>query len=171
MDETADLLANFSITPLPLYNWQSRPVDVPLTRKEVIAALCETRGNIGRACEMLLVPRSRLSTFLKNDPAAAAMLEEIRETIVDRAEGVVSDILDSKDEKLKLDAAKIVLFGSQKGRERGWGDKAAGVVGFDITKNGVKVRWANEQESSKIFDPSKDATIIDADPIEGEVAA
>lgn len=159
---TEDLLDYFQVTPLPEYNWAQRPAEIPLTRNEVISALCQSKGNVSDAADLLKVFRARLAAYLKKDEPSKAILDELYERLVDKAESTVINVMeDAPDLKTRLDAAKIILMGSKAGKNRGWGEKGV-MVDLNLGPGGrVAVRWANEQEAKTMFDPANEIPLIE----------
>ena len=108
------------VDPLDLY-----PFATCRTRKQrqyfqrdVVAAALVTQGNLGRMAKLIGRPRAGVDGYVKNNPAVAAFIEDIKQTLVDEAETQLLLDAATGEGVGNSQAAKFVL--STIGKNRGY---------------------------------------------------
>lgn len=66
-------------------------------------------GSVKAVCLLLKCNQNEFFVFLNSNMEMRTIWDEVRQTQLDRAEEVVDSLLDSKNEKIRLDAAKYIL--------------------------------------------------------------
>jgi hypothetical protein len=124
--------------PLPVvgHKW---PEHQPLDPAVVKAALWHAAGNIHRAAALLGTSNARLGAYLRNNPESAEERSRASEMMLDKAEGVVLDALDTPDDA--MEAARWLL--SNAGKPRGYGKDATPAFSFGApgTAGQIAIRW------------------------------
>lgn len=106
--------------PYDYYKKPSKPV--------IIDAIRRTRGILVDACELLNVPRHLLNEWIVEDPALTYLCNDLRESVVDKAEQkIYSKAIDEGNDRC------LVFLLSSLGKNRGWGKEAS----EDSKKEGV----------------------------------
>lgn len=103
----------------------------------------------------------RLRTFVRNSPYLSAEVEEAKEQVVDKAESIVVDALDSNDPTRQDQMARYVLNSSH-GRKRGWGQGSSNVQ-IDARGSKFTISWADGSRFDDKRD-AEDAEVIDVTP-------
>lgn len=159
--EGADRTLPSDLVPIPTQPWPERPAELPLVPQEVRTALWLTAGNITNAASVLKVTSMRLRTFVRNSPYLSAEVEEAKEQVVDKAESIVVDALDSNDPTRQDQMARYVLNSSH-GRKRGWGQGSSNVQ-IDARGSKFTISWADGSRFDDKRD-AEDAEVIDVTP-------
>ena len=66
-------------------------------------------GSVKAVCLLLKCNQNEFFVFLNSNKEIRTIWDEVRQTQLDRAEEVVDSLLDSKNERIRLDAAKYLL--------------------------------------------------------------
>lgn len=85
---------------------------------QVVALLKQVHGNISAAANALGVERCTLYGYIKNHPVVTEILKDERQAMIDKAESVLWNAMDSTDMEIALDASKYAL--DRIGRDRGY---------------------------------------------------
>lgn len=86
--------------------------------KTVVLLLKKVHGNISAAAETLEVDRCTLYAYIKNHPLVTEILKDERQAMIDKAESVLWNAMESSDMEIALDASKYAL--DRIGRDRGY---------------------------------------------------
>lgn len=78
------------------------------------------------------------SVLLSSDKELALLWKEIRESIVSEAEGVLTNLLNSKSEQMRFQTAKYIL--DRRGKELGYGAQNQSEISVDVSKDGVSIK-------------------------------
>ena len=86
------------------YNLAERDVSLPLakrfTKKEIRELICKLFGNTSELCKALDCTRSQLLAYLDKQPDLKQDMKDAREAVVDKAEKVMTSLLDSQNEQI-----------------------------------------------------------------------
>lgn len=97
---------------------------MPLVVEECRTAIWRAKGNVSGAAMLLKVSSSRLRKFIRDSPYLSAELRESAEIIMDKAEEVVVQAIESEDPTRADQMARWYL--GQQGAGRGYGKDSAG---------------------------------------------
>jgi hypothetical protein len=87
------------------------------------------------------VPSADLRKLMWQSSLADTVYEAVEE-VLDEAQQVVLDALDSDDKTHKLQAAKVMLTQTTAGKRRGWGTGSAiGHGGVDEAEPATTIKW------------------------------
>lgn len=90
------------------------------SKARLLEALKDHHGIVTKACEVAGFDRTTYYAYYNTDPAFAEAADDVIEQTVDVAESVVWGLmLGAEDERVQLNAAKIML--DAKGKKRGFG--------------------------------------------------
>ena len=121
--------------------------------------LAESWGNIAQAADALGIPTRDFRFMVRMTPALTAVAEEASELFCDRAEGILSDALESENEVRRDVASRFVLSG--KGAPRGWTRPSSPAVIIDQQlPRQVAIKWLDEDETE---DPGREMDVIERD--------
>jgi hypothetical protein len=117
---------------------------VPVSCREldlaaVEAALVRARCSIAAAARALGVPASDLRRLVSWGPLAEAVSEQV-EQMIDKAEEVLRDGLESPDVMARLKAAKALLTLTPAGRRRGFG-RGGSSRDEPVKPRPVEIKW------------------------------
>lgn len=105
------------------YKLDTRDVNQPLakrfTKKEMRELICKLFGNTSELCKALDCTRSQLLAYLEKQPDLKQDMKDAREAVVDKAEKVMTSLLDSSNEQIQQKTAEYIL--KSLGKSRGWG--------------------------------------------------
>jgi hypothetical protein len=136
------------LSPLPTVPWEERPDHVPLDQEEVRTALWLNDGNVSTAANQLKVTSRRLRAFIGSSPYLLGEAQEAREQLVDRAEDIVREALES--EPTRADPmARYVL--SSLGRTRGFGTQSNPSLKVD-SSGPILIQWLSDNPPSATVD-------------------
>ena len=110
-------------------------------KERLLKELREHHGIVTRACEAAGLDRGTYYNYRDSDPEFVKAADDVIEQTIDVAEGVVWGLMfDSEDDKVRLNAAKLVL--DAKGKKRGFGTerRQQEISGSLETKSSVIVR-------------------------------
>ena len=86
------------------YKLAERDVSLPLakrfTKKEMRELICKLFGNTSELCKALDCTRSQLLAYLEKQPDLKQDMKDAREAVVDKAEKVMTSLLDSQNEQI-----------------------------------------------------------------------
>lgn len=127
-DEAVELTSSEAAAELAEFRRGTPPITY--TEKELLEALTATSGNVSAAARLLDVPSHRLRTRIiagyARHEKAAALIAELREQLVDRAEGILGVVLGGEVVKQQVfDAAKFTL--PTLGKARGYTTGVSGL--------------------------------------------
>ena len=109
------------------YKLDTRDVSLPLakrfTKKEMRELICKLFGNTSELCKALDCTRSQLLAYLDKQPDLKQDMKDAREAVVDKAEKVMTSLLDSQNEQIQQKTAEFLL--KTLGRGRGYDVGAA----------------------------------------------
>lgn len=88
-----------------------------LELEDAVAALYTTKGNVAEAARLLHVGRYKLQAMIDNKPDLRDLLDDVRETFLDRIEASVFERAAGGD----FQAQKFIL--TSLGKRRGWGQQ------------------------------------------------
>ena len=94
---SADYEAEFA--PLPAYNWDERPITIPLESDAAATALYLSQGRMPAAARLLKVPEIRLKRLVKGSPRLQRIRDELADLVVDRAWSEYIDALEAPDDR------------------------------------------------------------------------
>ena len=81
------------------YKLDTRDVSLPLakrfTKKEIRELICKLFGNTSELCKALDCTRSQLLAYVEKQPDLKQDMKDAREAVVDKAEKVMTSLLDS----------------------------------------------------------------------------
>ena len=122
------------------YKLDTRDVNQPLakrfTKKEMRELICKLFGNTSELCKALDCTRSQLLAYLEKQPALKQDMKDAREAVVDKAEKVMTSLLDSQNEQIKQKTAEFLL--KTLGRGRGYDVGAAQQITVEDGKVDIK---------------------------------
>ena len=81
--------------------------------------ICKLFGNTSELCKALDCTRSQLLAYLDKQPDLKQEMKDAREAVVDKAEKVMTSLLDSQNEQIQQKTAEYIL--KSLGKSRGWG--------------------------------------------------
>ena len=124
------------------YKLAERDVSLPLskrfTKKEIRELICKLFGNTSELCKALDCTRSQLLAYLEKQPDLKQDMKDAREAVVDKAEQVMTSLLDSHNEQIQQKTAEFLL--KTLGRGRGYDVGAAMQVNVSKTGDDIKVQ-------------------------------
>ena len=126
------------------YKIAERDVNQPLakrfTKKEMRELIYHLFGNTSELCKALDCTRSQLLAYLEKQPDLKQDMKDAREAVVDKAEKVMTSLLDSHNEQIQQKTAEYIL--KSLGKSRGWaiGDYPAMQVNVSKTGDDIKVQ-------------------------------
>lgn len=85
--------------------------------------ICKLFGNTSELCKALDCTRSQLLAYLEKQPDLKQDMKDAREAVVDKAEQVMTSLLDSNNEQIQQKTAEFLL--KTLGRGRGYDVGAA----------------------------------------------
>ena len=104
------------------YKLSERDVSLPLakrfTKKEMRELICKLFGNTSELCKALDCTRSQFLAYLEKQPDLKQDMKDAREAVVDKAEKVMTSLLDSQNEQIRQKTAEFLL--KTLGRGRGY---------------------------------------------------
>lgn len=122
------------------YKLDTRDVNQPLskrfTKKEIRELICKLFGNTSDICKALDCTRSQLLAYLDKQPDLKQDMKDAREAVVDKAEKVMTSLLDSQNEQIKQKTAEFLL--KTLGRGRGYDVGAAQQITVEDGKVDIK---------------------------------
>lgn len=140
MSEPTDLV------PLPTMPYDERPVSLPLVVEEVRTAIWRARGNVTGVAQLLKVNSARVRKFIRDSPYLSEELRESAEIIMDKAEEVVVNAIESEDPTRADQMARWYL--GQQGAARGYGNGKPG-AGPNLTlpnKGRMVIMWDDGEQ-------------------------
>lgn len=124
------------------YKLAERDVNQPLakrfTKKEIRELISKLFGNTSELCKALDCTRSQLLAYLDKQPDLKQDMKDAREAVVDKAEKVMTSLLDSNNEQIQQKTAEFLL--KTLGRGRGYDVGAAMQVNVSKTGDDIKVQ-------------------------------
>ena len=109
------------------YRLDARDANQPLakrfTKKEIRELIFKLFGNTSELCKALDCTRSQLLAYLDKQPDLKQDMKDAREAVVDKAEKVMTSLLDSQNEQIQQKTAEFLL--KTLGRGRGYDAGAA----------------------------------------------
>ena len=136
------------LVPLPTMPYDERPEALPLDIEECRTALWMMRGNISEAAKILKISSLRLRNFVKASKRLTEEQKEMQEVLLDKAEEVVADALESEDPTRKDAMARFVI--TKLGSNRGYAE-ANGKGGVNINlpnKGNFSISWDDGSQIS-----------------------
>ena len=122
------------------YKLDTRDVNQPLskrfTKKEIRELICKLFGNTSDICKALDCTRSQLLAYLDKQPDLKQDMKDAREAVVDKAEKVMTSLLDSSNEQIQQKTAEFLL--KTLGRGRGYDVGAAQQITVEDGKVDIK---------------------------------
>ena len=104
------------------YKLSERDVSLPLakrfTKKEMRELICKLFGNTSELCKALDCTRSQFLAYLEKQPDLKQDMKDAREAVVDKAEKVMTSLLDSQNEQIQQKTAEFLL--KTLGKSRGY---------------------------------------------------
>jgi len=94
------------------------PVNATYTDEEIIEALKRTKGIISRAAKLLGCDSTTVRLRVQKTPEIRAVQVEMRELLIDEAEGGLGEAVDNKESWAILHVTKTL------GRNRGYSEKS-----------------------------------------------
>ena len=95
------------------YKLAERDVNQPLakrfTKKEMRELIYKLFGNTSELCKALDCTRSQLLAYLDKQPDLKQDMKDAREAVVDKAEKVMTSLLDSQNEQIQQKTAEFLL--------------------------------------------------------------
>jgi len=107
------------LVPLPVYPGGNTYTDGPIDHQQARSALWHGAGSVTRAAKLLDVSPARLMRLVSKDEFLQGERSAAQELIIDEAEDIVLQALESADDTTRVETAKWVL--DRKGNPRGWG--------------------------------------------------
>ena len=122
------------------YKLDTRDVNQPLakrfTKKEMRELIFKLFGNTSELCKALDCTRSQLLAYLEKQPDLKQDMKDAREAVVDKAEKVMTSLLDSQNEQIQQKTAEFLL--KTLGRGRGYDVGAAQQITVEDGKVDIK---------------------------------
>ena len=159
-DEIQNMLRYFEVPALPVYDFENdrRPPSVLIHRREAVAALIEAQGNVTNAAILLKTNRARLAGYIRRDSFTQAILDEVQEILVDKAQTVVDNVVGCDDLALAYQASKFVLTQSKHGRSRGYGENKSN-ISIHAKDSQLNIQWiASDDKDTEYYDPISEHT-------------
>ena len=125
------------------YKLAERDVSLPLakrfTKKEMRELICKLFGNTSELCKVLDCTRSQLLAYLDKQPDLKQDMKDAREAVVDKAEKVMTSLLDSQNEQIQQKTAEFLL--KTLGRGRGYDSGPAQQITVEDGKVDIKTSF------------------------------
>ena len=122
------------------YKLDMRDVNQPLakrfTKKEMRELIFKLFGNTSELCKALDCTRSQLLAYLEKQPDLKQDMKDAKEAVVDKAEKVMTSLLDSQNEAIQQKTAEFLL--KTLGRGRGYDVGAAQQITVEDGKVDIK---------------------------------
>ena len=122
------------------YKLDTRDVNLPLakrfTKKEMRELIFKLFGNTSELCKALDCTRSQLLAYLDKQPDLKQDMKDAREAVVDKAEKVMTSLLDSQNEQIQQKTAEFLL--KTLGRGRGYDSGPAQQITVEDGKVDIK---------------------------------
>ena len=118
---------------------------IDLELKRIYRELVRAGGSVIAAAHRLNVPPEDLRLMTSAHPVLVDAALEAEEQRLDKAEGVVSEALDSDDKMRRFKAAAFVLRRSAAAKRRGWGKPAEPAADAELTA--VTIKWLDPKAS------------------------
>ena len=122
------------------YKLDTRDVSLPLakrfTKKEIRELVYKLFGNTSELCKALDCTRSQLLAYLDKQPDLKQDMKDAREAVVDKAEKVMTCLLDSQNEQIQQKTAEFLL--KTLGRGRGYDSGPAQHITVEDGKVDIK---------------------------------
>lgn len=99
------------------------PLARRFTKKEIRELTFKLFGNTSELCKALDCTRGQLLAYLEKQPDLKQDMKDAREAVVDKAEKVMTSLLDSQNEQIQQKTAEFVL--KTLGKSRGYDVGAA----------------------------------------------
>lgn len=128
--------------------YDERPVALPLVIEECRTAIWRAKGNVSGAAMLLKISSARLRKFIRDSPYLTTELRESSEVLMDKAEEVVAQAIESGDATRADSMARWYL--GQQGASRGYGNDKAGkgpAVNFP-GKGRMVIMWDDGEQIS-----------------------
>lgn len=112
-----------------------------VTDKQITDALMQSGGNLSRAAAALHVARGTIYNRAVQNEEIGALIDDMREARVDKAEDVIDMLMDKGD----LGAAIWTLKASPAAKRRGWGERqeVTGANGANVATE-IVIRYATD---------------------------
>ena len=94
-------------------------------------------GNSHVLCALLKCTYREFYVLIQHDDELRELWKDIRESIVSQAEGVMATLMDSKNERMRYDAAKYIL--DKRGKDLGYGQQQTQLT-VETTPDGVSIK-------------------------------
>ena len=122
------------------YKLDTRDVNQPLakrfTKEDMRDLICKLFGNTSELCKALDCTRSQLLAYLDKQPDLKQDMKDAREAVVDKAEQVMTSLLDSQNEQMQQKTAEFLL--KTLGRGRGYDSGPAQQITLEDGKVDIK---------------------------------
>ena len=96
----------------------SLPLAKRFTKKEMRELIYKLFGNTSELCKALDCTRSQFLAYIEKQPDLKQDMKDAREAVVDKAEKVMTSLLDSQNEQIRQKTAEFLL--KTLGRGRGY---------------------------------------------------
>lgn len=141
MQEPTDLI------PLPTMPYDERPAELPLVIEEVRTAIWRAKGNVSTVAALLKVSSNRVRRFIKDSSYLSEELRESTEIILDKAEEVVAQAIESGDPTRADSMARWYL--AQQGGGRGYGKEGSRGPAINLPGKGrMVIMWDDGEQIS-----------------------
>lgn len=97
------------------------PQNIPLTDGQIYNALVQSSGNISAAARSVEITRGAFKSRIDKNPACVALLEDLRESVIDKAESNIFADVEKGDQSASRLVAQTI------GKARGWSSGVAGL--------------------------------------------
>ena len=122
------------------YKLDTRDVNQPLakrfTKKEMRELIFKLFGNTSELCKALDCTRSQLLAYLEKQPDLKQDMKDAKEAVVDKAEKVMTSLLDSQNEAIQQKTAEFLL--KTLGKSRGYDTSMAQQITVEDGKVDIK---------------------------------
>lgn len=105
---------------------------------QIRVAMEASSGNQMLVCQLLKCTSREFSVLLATDKELALLWQEIRESIVSEAEGVMTNLLNSKSEQMRFQTAKYIL--DRRGKDLGYGQTNNQITVETNDKGGISIK-------------------------------
>ena len=122
------------------YKLDTRDVSQPLckrfTKQEIRQLIFKLFGNTSQLCKTLDCTRSQLTSYLEKQQDLKQDMKDAKEAVVDKAEQVMTSLLDSSNEQIQQKTAEFLL--KTLGKSRGYDAGAAQQITVEDGKVDIK---------------------------------
>lgn len=86
--------------------------------EQIELAMLASCGNENMVCQLLKCTHWEFGTLIQSDSELGKMWREIRKTLVNKAEAVMAELMNSKSEQIRFQVAKYIL--DRRGKDLGY---------------------------------------------------